>query len=203
MRVGDALLVLRVHRPPHVAGAVVAVRAAEATREFADVLDGDPEADLAGLAQDVDAVAVRGRGVPDLVSGYHGSFLPGPQLGHRREEAFHRAVPLDHLDLGAAGVLGLAAGVVVGAVVGPLVEPTPGVLVVEAVGNGVGADHDVDLRRRRDGRLRAGRRVRDAGRNPAEVDEANDPPLGLAEVGLHQAPVMGQVGELTRQRQLP
>jgi hypothetical protein len=49
---------------------------------------------------------------------------------------------------------------------------------------------------------RAGRRVQDAGRNPAEVDEVGDPLHGLAEVGLHQPPVMGQVAEPASQRQL-
>ena len=50
---------------------------------------------------------------------------------------------------------------------------------------------------------RAGRRVHDAGRNPAEVDEVGDLRLGLAPVGLHPPPLVGQVGELTQQRQLP
>jgi hypothetical protein len=50
---------------------------------------------------------------------------------------------------------------------------------------------------------RAVRRVQDAGRGPAKVGEVGDPLLGLAEVGLHQPPVMDQVGELTQQRQLP
>ena len=49
---------------------------------------------------------------------------------------------------------------------------------------------------------RAGRRVRDAGRGPAEVDEVGDSLLGVAPVGLHPPPVVGQVGELTQQRQL-
>ena len=81
----------------------------------------------------------------------------------------------------------------------------PGGLPVSVSGavNRRDADHDVDLRQRQGGRLRAGRRVQDAGRNPAEVDEVGDPLLGLAEVGLHPPPVMGQLGELTQQRQLP
>jgi hypothetical protein len=49
---------------------------------------------------------------------------------------------------------------------------------------------------------RAGRRVHDAGRGPAEVGEVGDPLLGLAEVGLHQPPVMGQVGELALHRRI-
>ena len=47
---------------------------------------------------------------------------------------------------------------------------------------------------------RAGRRVQDGGCNP---DEVGDPLLGVAPIGLHQPPVMGQVGELTQQCQLP
>jgi hypothetical protein len=66
-----------------------------------------------------------------------------------------------------AGVLGLAAGVEVMVVVGLLVEPAPGARVVEAAGLDNGTVHDVDLRMRRQrqgGRLRAVRRVQDAGR---------------------------------------
>ena len=37
----------------------------------------------------------------------------------------------------------------------------------------------------------AGRRVQDAGRNPAEADEVGDPLLGVAPVGLHPPPVVG------------
>jgi hypothetical protein len=81
----------------------------------------------------------------------------------------------------------------------------PGCLPVSVIGavNRRDANHDVDLRQRQGGRLRAVRRVYDAGHNPAEVDKVDDPPLGLAKGGLHPPPVMGQLGELSRQRQLP
>ena len=80
----------------------------------------------------------------------------------------------------------------------------PGCLPVSVSGavNRRDADHDVDLRQRQGGRLRAGRRVQDAGRNPAEGDEVGDPLLGVAPIGLHQPPVMGQVAEPALQRQL-
>jgi hypothetical protein len=50
---------------------------------------------------------------------------------------------------------------------------------------------------------RAGRRVQDAEHNPTDVEEVGDPLLGLAPIGLHPPPVVGQVGELTQQRRLP
>ena len=73
----------------------------------------------------------------------------------------------------------------------------PGCLPVSVSGavNRRDADHDVDLRQRQGGRLRAGRRVHAAGHNPADVDEVGDPLLGLAPIGLHQPPAVGQVGE--------
>ena len=69
----------------------------------------------------------------------------------------------------------------------------PGRLPVSVSGavNRRDADHDVDLRQRQGGRLRAVRRVQDAGRNPAEADEVGDPLLGVAPVGLHPPPVVG------------
>ena len=51
----------------------------------------------------------------------------------------------------------------------------PGCLPVSVSGavNRRDVGHDVDLRQRQGGRLRAGRRVHDAGRGPADIDEVD------------------------------
>jgi hypothetical protein len=103
VRVVDDRLVLVADVPGQVAGAGAAIRVQIAAGELAAVDPRDSRPDRARLAQDVDAVAVRGCVGPDLVSGSRGSFTwasslrgsPIIKVRDRNETAVLRSDKLD------------------------------------------------------------------------------------------------------------